>query len=197
MKKTLVSKELQAKYNVQYESEVEGWRETGAIFKVHNIMEISKGYKFEKVLEVGAGEGSILRLLDQFKFGNELYALEISESGLRKIKEKNIPSLKEANLFDGYNIPYPDKSFDLVILSHVLEHVEFERTLLREIKRVSKYQIIEVPKDYRKGVDKKVDHFLSYGHINVYAPSSIRYLLKTEGFEILRESLKVYDKKVY
>jgi hypothetical protein len=78
-----------------------------------------------------------------------------------------------------------------------LEHVEFERKLLRELSRVARYQVIEVPKDYRFGVDKKVSHFLSYGHINLYTPSSLRFLLKSEGFAIVKEKIAIYSKKTY
>jgi hypothetical protein len=66
----------------------------------------------------------------------------------------------------------------------VLEHVEHERIVLRELKRVARHCIIEVPLDYRAGVDKRIKHFLAYGHINVYTPTSLRYLLSTEGFVI-------------
>ena len=44
--------------------------------------------------------------------------------------------------------------------------------------------VIEVPLDYRPGVDKRIKHFLAYGHINIYTPTSLRYLLSTEGFEV-------------
>ena len=30
----------------------------------------------------------------------------------------------ETKLFDGYTIPYKNKTFDLVVLGHVIEHVE-------------------------------------------------------------------------
>ena len=92
-------------------------------------------------------------------------------------------------VFDGYRIPYDDNSFDLIVLSHVLEHVEHERVLIREMKRVAKYIVIEVPKDYRYGVDKRINHFLSYGHINMYTPTSLRFLLQSEGLTILTDKL--------
>lgn len=192
-----VDTELQSYYNEQYASNDKAWRTFGAIQKVKNILDISKGMKFAKVLEVGAGDGSILELLASQAFASQLYALEISNSGIEKIEAKRIDKFVEVLKFDGYQIPYPDKSFDLVILSHVLEHVEHERILLREIKRVSKFQIIEVPKDYRFGVDKKIKHFLDYGHINIYTPSSLKFLLKSEGFEVLQELDRIYGKEVY
>ncbi|MBI3631233.1 MAG: hypothetical protein HY221_02750, partial [Candidatus Sungbacteria bacterium] len=47
----------------------------------------------------------------------------------------------------------------------------------------------EIPLDYSVNVDKKVAHYLSYGHINVYTPSLFKFLLKSEGYEILAERL--------
>jgi len=76
---------------------------------------------------------------------------------------------------------------DLIILTHVLEHVEHERLLLRELKRVAKMVVIEVPRDYRFGVDARIKHFLAYGHINMYTPTSLRYLLATEGLEVIKD----------
>lgn len=184
-------------YSSQYSKETEEWRELGAIKKVKNILEITKGLIFKRVLEVGAGDGSILRFLSNEGFSSELYAVEISESGLLQIESKKIKNLVSAQLFDGYQLPFEDKYFDLVILTHVLEHVEHERLLLREIHRVTKKLVIEVPKDYRSGAEKKIKHFLSYGHINIYTPTLLKFLLLTERFKILNESYKIYDKEIY
>jgi ubiquinone/menaquinone biosynthesis C-methylase UbiE len=192
-----VNEQLQTAYKNQYKDDLKEWRSIGAKQKVKNIVQISQGKKFGKVLEVGAGDGSILAELDKINFAQELYALEISESGLATIEARNLSSLKEAQLFDGYKLPYADQSFDLIILSHVLEHVEYERLILREIKRVAKMAIIEVPKDYRFGVDKKIKHFLSYGHINLYTPSSLKFLLQSEGFTVLQELNSLYSKETF
>ncbi|MES2734295.1 MAG: class I SAM-dependent methyltransferase [Bacteroidota bacterium] len=188
---------LQDAYEKQYQDSQSEWRELGARQKVQNMVEVTGGKRFGKVLEVGAGDGSLLQLLNAQGVADELYALEISGSALERIHARNIPKLKEAKCFDGYSIPYEDNYFDLVVLSHVLEHVEFERKLLREIKRVSRYQVVEVPKDYRFGIDKRVKHFLSYGHINVYTPSSFCFLLRSEGFRILKKKVGLYSKATY
>jgi ubiquinone/menaquinone biosynthesis C-methylase UbiE len=192
-----VSTQVQHAYEKQYKTNQQEWREIGAQQKARNILELTKSYTFHKVLEVGAGDGSILQVLSQHNFAKELYAVEISSSALQHIRQRNLPHLKQALLFDGYTLPFEDQAFDLVILSHVLEHVEFERKLLRELQRVAKYQVLEVPKDYRFGVDKKIAHFLSYGHINVYTPSSFRFLLKSEGFTILKQKIAIYSHKTY
>ncbi len=183
-------------YSDFYDNHDEAWRMLGAKYKAQNIVDVCQGKKFTKVLEVGAGDGSILYYLDQQQFASELYAIEISESGVTHLKSRGLTSVKEVQLFDGYHIPYADQTFDLVILAHVLEHVEFERMLLRELKRVAKFVLIEVPRDYRFGVDNRINHFLAYGHINVYTPSSLRYLLRSEGFKILADKTSMITPEV-
>ncbi|WGQ07583.1 class I SAM-dependent methyltransferase [Pedobacter gandavensis] len=180
----IITEDIVASYNDFYtDSDVE-WRMLGAKSKAKNLIAVCQGIQPKKILEVGAGDGSILHYLNEWNFGTELYALEIADSGVELIRKRNLSKLKEVSRFDGYSIPYPDDSFDLIILAHVLEHVEHERVLLRELKRVAKYVVIEVPLDYRFGVDKRMKHFLDYGHINMYTPTLIRFLLQSEGFVI-------------
>ncbi|TDO20122.1 class I SAM-dependent methyltransferase [Pedobacter duraquae] len=183
----MLSTNVKSAYDQFYEQNDVAWRMLGAKAKAQNIVDVCKDISPDKILEVGAGDGSILHFLEEWNFGKELYALEISESGVKVIESRNLNKLKEVNSFDGYKIPYPDQSFDLVILAHVLEHVEHERILLRELKRVAKNIVIEVPLDYRFGVDKRMKHFLDYGHINMYTPTSLRFLLQSEGMEIIAD----------
>ena len=48
-------------------------------------------------------------------------------------------------VFDGERVPADDGAFDLVLLSHVLEHVPDPEALLREAARVSRAVLLEVP----------------------------------------------------
>lgn len=184
-----VAKTLQSAYDEFYTDDVTEWRELGAKYKAANILEVCRGHRFSKVLECGAGEGSILKFLDAAGAFSELYAVEISDSGIQQIRKRNLARLHEVRKFDGYEIPYADRTFDLVYCSHVVEHVEHPRILIREIKRVSDFAVFEIPLDYAIGVDEKVRSFLSYGHINIFTPSIFKFLLKSEGYEILQETL--------
>jgi ubiquinone/menaquinone biosynthesis C-methylase UbiE len=141
----------------------------------------------KKTLDIGSGDGAVLSWLDKRKFTDNLSSLEISDSGIAAITARNLASLKEVKKFDGYHIPYDEKSFELATCSHVIEHVEHPRLLLREIARVSDFQYFEVPIDFSFFVDEKIKHYLDYGHINIYTPALFKFLLKSEGFEVIDE----------
>ena len=196
MEQSNVSGNVKTAYDEFYREHDEAWRMLGAKYKAQHIIDVCKGYDFKKILEVGAGDGSILKYLADKSFAPQYDAVEISESGVNHILSRNIKGVNSVQLFDGYHLPFKDDSFDLIILSHVLEHVEHERMLLREIKRVAKYGVIEIPIDYKAGVDKRIKHFLAYGHINVYTPTSLRYLLQTEGFTVENDLTSVISPEV-
>ena len=137
-----------------------------------------------KLLDVGAGDGNVLLELHERRLAGELYAVEISASGVEAIRAKALSSVCEAKLFDGYKIPYPDKYFDLAIAVHVLEHVEHERLFLQEIKRVSKSVYIEVPLEHGLRVRRSIGNGKAYGHINFYTIDTLRGVLESSGLVV-------------
>lgn len=184
-----MSDRLQAAYNTQYSDSMTDWRSLCARYKAENIRTVCQNHSFDKVLECGAGEGSILQWLESTHSFGQFYAVEISDTGIEQIRQRDLPRLKEIKKFDGYQIPYEDACFDMAYCSHVLEHVEHPRLLLRELRRVSRFQVFEVPLDYAIGVDHQVKSLLSYGHINVFTPALLKLLLKSEGYTVLNEHL--------
>jgi len=196
MSKFKVNSDLKDNYDDYYQDGDSYWRQLGAIDKVKNIKELSADLKIDSALEIGAGEGSILSMLSDQKFAKSLYALEISSSGVKNIRNRKIGSLIECHQFDGYNIFYEDNYFDLAILSHVVEHVEHPRQLINEAKRVARYVFIEVPLE---------DNFMQpqnfsadkVGHINFYSPKTIRRLVQTCGLEVIREKVTNRSKAGY
>lgn len=198
-----VSDAIQAAYDQQYQSgeTFNAWRQLNARDKAEHIVALCRGLPIRTVLDVGAGEGSILAQLSAWGFGESYTALKISRSALEQLRALQLPQLREVREFDGYELPFPDQSFDLIILSHVLEHVEFPRVLLREMKRVGRYHVIEVPVNYKRGADSKkaVRAQLAIGHINLYDPTLLRFFLRAEGFKIVAErvDLTAFDVTAY
>ena len=182
-----VSPPLGDAYDAQYSGQITPWRELCGRYKAENIEAVCLGRRFARVLDCGAGEGSVLAMLDSSGFCDDLSAIDISSSGIAAVKSRRLTTLREATVFDGYKIPFEDNHFDMAYCSHVIEHVEHPLILLRELSRVAEYQVFEVPLDYSADVDSHSEHYHSYGHINVYSPSTFRFLLRSEGFEVLTE----------
>jgi ubiquinone/menaquinone biosynthesis C-methylase UbiE len=201
MKNTAVSQHLLENYKDYYKDgdNPEGdayWRKIGAIPKVDNIVALCNSYPHASIIEVGAGEGSVLQELSARKFANELYAIDISESGIEKIKERQIDTLKECHTYDGYTIPYPDDRFDIAILTHVVEHLENPRMLIYEASRVAQRLFIEVPLEHNVSLSKDFV-FDRVGHINSYTPTTIRRLLQSCNLEVLEQRVTNHSKEVH
>jgi SAM-dependent methyltransferase len=191
-----VSDHLAGNYEEYYEDGDSEWRRLCAVQKAESIVSLCSGLPHASVLEIGAGEGSILSRLSELNFGERLHALEISPSGVAAIQNRRISRLVECKLFDGYDVPYEDGKFDLAILSHVIEHVEHPRQLLYEASRVSRFVLVEVPLEdtLRLPSDFVLD---PVGHINFYSRKSIRRLLQSCGLRVLEESVRTPARGAY
>jgi SAM-dependent methyltransferase len=174
------SAELLAFYQGYFTNENEKQWELAAIQAVDHI-EILCGRSLERVLDVGAGDGAALQELERRGIATSLEAVEISASGIERIKSRNLKTLSSVKSFDGYKLPYADKEFDLALTLHVLEHVEHERLLLREMARVAKVIYIEVPLEHTFRLNRSIELGKSGGHINHYTFDRFLSVLRTSG----------------
>jgi len=177
---------LRANYDDYYEDGPSEWRRLGAVDKADNIAALCRSLPHESILEIGAGDGSVLSRLADLDFGAKLFAVEISPSGVEVIQRRGIPRLVECRLFDGSRIPYETDAFDLAVLSHVVEHVEHPRQLLYEAARVAKHVFVEVPLEdiSRRPEDYHPDRV---GHINFYSRRTIRWLLQSCDLRVIEQ----------
>jgi ubiquinone/menaquinone biosynthesis C-methylase UbiE len=186
MKKTTVNSSLGSMYDNYYNDNDRTLlkRKLTALETIEHIQSIWDVSKSKKILDVGAGEGSLLECLSKLNCDHQLYGVEISTSGIEVINSKNISNLVEVLQFDGYKIPYPDKYFDLAICIHVLEHVEHERLFINELKRVATRIIIEVPLEHTFRVKRSIQIGKLYGHINFYTPDTFSNIVTTCSLKI-------------
>jgi len=91
----------------------------------------------EKILEVGCGNGYYLNLLNKLGFSLTLVGIDNDKLALKDAK-KIIGSRIKLVLADANKLPFEEQSFNKVIISEVIEHVEDEEKVLSEIYRVLK-----------------------------------------------------------
>lgn len=108
-----------------------------------------------KILDVGCGTG-ILDITSAMN-GHVLFSTDLSQERLEILKTtlNKIPeSLKLHPIrADGFRLPFKDQSFDVVISSHVLEHLKYPKEFLEEMSRVianDGYIHLYTPSDYHR-----------------------------------------------
>jgi SAM-dependent methyltransferase len=183
---TAVSGALREHYDRYYDDGPSEWRRLGALAKAENVVSLCTPVPHASLLEIGAGEGALLARLAELGFGSALHAAEISESAVAAIRTRGIPGLIDCRRFDGETLPWPDASFDLAVLSHVLEHAEHPRRLVAEAARIARTVFVEVPLEdtWRLPRDFRPD---PVGHINFFDRKSLRRFVQTCGLEVLAE----------
>lgn len=91
----------------------------------------------EKILDVGCGKGFLLHDFRELLPGISIAGIEISSYALEHAMEDVRPFLKRGNATD---LPYKDKSFDLVISINVVHNLPDHlcRQAVREMQRVGR-----------------------------------------------------------
>jgi SAM-dependent methyltransferase len=97
----------------------------------------------ERILDVGAGEGSAL---ERFNQTNPIVAVDLSTDGGDWLESENV-SVQYA---DGTQLPFPDKSFPIVFSNSVIEHVpkQLQQAFADEIRRVGERYFVQTPNRY-------------------------------------------------
>jgi SAM-dependent methyltransferase len=145
----------------------------------------------QRVLDVGFGFGLILFSLDR---SNRIAGVELASSAVeyarREAERRGFRDARFLQYGGSGPLPLEDGSFDLVLCSHVLEHVPDDRFLLAEIARLlapGGRAFLNVPINE--------DRFDDPNHVRKYTPDGFLCLLREFGFESIldRQADRLWD----
>ncbi len=95
-----------------------------------------------RVLDVGCGDGELLRLLAETR-GVDGRGIELSREGVNECVAKGLAVIQgdaDTDLAD-----YPDDAFDYVILSQTLQATRQPRVVLEHMLRIGRHAIVSFP----------------------------------------------------
>lgn len=163
----------------------------------NRLKELQKIRQGGRLLDVGCGEGTFLKLAKRNGW-------HISGTELSAYAVKYATDVLGADIFCGEieDAGYPENSFDIVTMWHVLEHVRDPNQYLNEIRRVLRPDgllVIAVPNvnnlimqiAYRIFKGRKMKLFSKDEkevHLYHFSPDTIKAYLDKSGFECLRLS---------
>jgi SAM-dependent methyltransferase len=125
--------------------------------------------KCKNILDIGPGIGLFMSCAPK-----KITGIDVNPKAVVFLRKQGFKCV----LGDGKKLPFPDESFDGIMCSHVIEHLQPHEALelMKEISRVLKHGglcIIRTP--HFRNPEQFYHHF---GHTRPYFPNSIRMLIE-------------------
>lgn len=117
---------------IEATNELTHWWFVGRRYLFRKILEDLKTQKTFRVLDLGSGTGTNLRMVREMELENAV-GLDINPKALGYCLEKGLGPVIQGDIC---NLPFSDNHFDLVIASDIIEHIDDDFKALREIQRI-------------------------------------------------------------
>lgn len=154
-------------------SEFREWKKKPSQLKLRYLDKFVVG---KKVLDIGCGMG----------FYSEYLANKGFDVTAVDTEKQFVPKRSKFELASAKDLSFEDEAFDTVLLFDVLEHVEDEKRVLREVKRVCRERLIcSVPNrndEFLPRYNLTFKHHKDKTHRREYTQSEIESRLKEFGF---------------
>jgi SAM-dependent methyltransferase len=138
-----------------------------------------------KILDIGCSVGYVVEVAKNI--GWDASGVDLDDEVIKFCTDRGL----DCTVFDGFNLPFPDNSFDCVTAWHVIEHVEDAEKTLREWLRVLRpggLLVIETPNAACRRVRKRglrYKNFWPAEHLYSFSPKALKQIILHTGVEII------------
>jgi SAM-dependent methyltransferase len=165
------------------------WRALSAVGKTEHVLSLcaAAGVVPHSTLEVGCGDGAVLSALHARGFGGRLAGVEIAQGAVEIARGR--AGIDAVEFYDGERLPLEDDAFELGVLCHVLEHVPEPARLLREVARVCRVVVVEVPLEDNLSARRPAGraHSAEVGHLQRFSREAVLALVARAGLRVAGE----------
>lgn len=163
----------------QAELRIHRFKHTITLPRVAKVLGALKGIGPSELLDIGSGRGAFLwPLLDNFPHQpvTAIDTLDYRVAGLLAVRNGGVTTLT-AQLADATALPFAERSYDVVTMLEVLEHIPDTQRALAEVVRVAqRFVLLSVP--------SKPD--TNPEHIHLFDANTLERLLLAAGAQRVR-----------
>ncbi len=176
-----------AEYDAGWESQWDDMKKYGPMSRhIRRIIKaLARRVPFESVLDVGAGQGSLLQeLMGEFPRIRSAFGCDISPKAVDMARRK-VPAAEFAvvDVEHGPLDALAGRTFDLVICSEVLEHIPDDLAAMRHLRRLTRGHLIVSTMQGRMRAWEPA----AVGHVRNYARGELRRKLEQAGFQVVKQ----------
>ncbi|AMW34720.1 class I SAM-dependent methyltransferase [Haematospirillum jordaniae] len=145
-----------------------------------------------KVLDYGCGNGVLTYWLWSNGFGAEVMGVDVSKTGINNAQQSFAREGLTFATIDALNSLTPH-SFDVVVSSHVLEHIDQPEVALVGIAEKAEWLVLEVPlekciwADLVARLKGRPRNDNPLGHVNFWNKATFKEFLKKSGLLVIRD----------
>ncbi|GAA3951881.1 class I SAM-dependent methyltransferase [Gordonia caeni] len=151
-----------------------------------------------RAIDIGAGQGR--HSYEMLRRGAEVTAFDQSEKDMADVAEMfgalqvagEAPeyAVGTTEVGDALRLPYDDESFDVVLMSEILEHIPNDEAAIAEMVRILKpggLAAVTVPRYWPEKICWALSdeyHEVEGGHVRIYRASDLAGKLEAAGLEV-------------
>lgn len=171
--------------------------------RAHHIIEELNPITSDRIIDLGCGTGYYLFLLSNLPVKLNLVGIDNDHKAMQEAKELLYRKHIRFVYGDLHKMPFKNHSFDKAVISEVLEHVENDEKVLREIYRILKPKgivVISVPSINYPFFWDPINFILQHlfnthiksgffsglwsGHLRLYRLNSLKKKIEKAGFYV-------------